>query len=94
MFQVDGQLRAAGVVVKMSDQCCVCQSNEARPSLAFVRGFNLGRHFEEGDPDQRKEMLLRSLCLRHCHELNEHEAWVLRNQGKDLPWPEEEPRVT
>ena len=74
--------------------CCVCQASEVHPTLAFVRGFNLGKHFEQGDPDQRKQMLRRSLCLRHCRELIQHEAWVLRNNGKSLPWPEEEPGVT
>ncbi len=75
--------------------CCICDAQkECTPAQAFVRGFNLGKAFADSTEEQRRELMRVGMCLRHCHELHEHEAWAKRNVGTEPPWAEGEPAVT
>jgi len=75
-------------------ECCVCNARDEglSPTQAFVRGFTLGKAIKT--PEQSETLLREGICLRHCHEIQVHEAWVKRNVGLEPPWPEEEPLIT
>jgi hypothetical protein len=85
----EGKVVQLGAKPKLS--CMVCDAElemreEGLPAAAtFYRGFEIG--VLAAMPEARARILRDHLCLRHCHELQMHEAWSDREDASAEPEP-------
>jgi len=75
----------------MCDAIAEAERGEITIAMAMIRSFALGTDPWSNDGPRPTPEVLALFCLRHCHALQEHRAWIERNAGKPVPWPEDEP---